>query len=194
VTYGTDPTTGVTGYKCDAGGSYTLTFVWPGELTTATANAAIKAGPGFTLVPVEAVTCIPQAVVIDRFEIVKGVFEWDSLQDGAGYWVEFGGKPVTAWTPAQSPGNWGWFSYRVSPLPTMARSLPYGLYELWAQDAYGQVGVAATYQHTREPDDGPVIWKAHCPAHHDVVTAKADDWGGVNVVCIRSAQEVTPGK
>ena len=35
--------------------------------------------------------------------------------------------------------------------------------------------------------DGPVIWKAHCPAHHDVVTVPANDWGGVHVMCIRAA-------
>lgn len=34
--------------------------------------------------------------------------------------------------------------------------------------------------------DGPVIWKLHCPAHHDVVTMPAD-WGGVHVMCIRAA-------
>ncbi len=35
--------------------------------------------------------------------------------------------------------------------------------------------------------DGPVVWKAHCPRHHDVVTVPADDWGGVHVMCVRSA-------
>jgi len=39
--------------------------------------------------------------------------------------------------------------------------------------------------------DGPVIWKAHCPRHHDVQIVPADDWGGVNVLCIRAAQEVS---
>lgn len=40
--------------------------------------------------------------------------------------------------------------------------------------------------------DGPVIWKQHCPAHHDVVLVPAGDWDGVHVLCIRSAEEVTP--
>jgi len=39
--------------------------------------------------------------------------------------------------------------------------------------------------------DGPVIWKNHCPRHHDVQIVPAPDWGGVNVLCIRSAQEVS---
>ncbi len=193
VIYGADPTTGVTGYKCDAGGSYTLTIVWPGELTTETQDAGIKAGTNVQLVPVEAVACVPQAVVIDRFEIVNGAFEWDSILDGTGYWVEFNDKPVTVWTPAQSPGNWGWFSYHVAPLPTMARSLPYGTYYLWAQDVTAQSGIVAVYWHSqRQPADGPVIWKQHCPAHYDVVQEVAADWGGVHVLCVRAAEEVTP--
>lgn len=40
--------------------------------------------------------------------------------------------------------------------------------------------------------DGPVIWKQHCPAHYDVVQIPADDWGGVHVLCVRAAEEVTP--
>lgn len=35
--------------------------------------------------------------------------------------------------------------------------------------------------------DGPMIWKMHCPAHYDVVTMPAADWGGVHVMCIRAA-------
>lgn len=139
VTYGTDPTTNITGYKCDAGGSYALTFIWPGELTTATMDAGIKAGAGFQLVPVETVTCIPQAVVIDRFEWVNGGFEWDATQDGAGYWI-IGPYYRSAYVPAQSPGAYGWFSYRYAPW----QRLRDGVYELWAQDVNGQVNIAAT--------------------------------------------------
>lgn len=46
--------------------------------------------------------------------------------------------------------------------------------------------------------DGPVIWKMHCPAHHDVKLVPASDWGGVHggvhVLCIMAAEseEVTP--
>lgn len=90
----------------------------------------------------------PQGLTIDRFEIVAGVFEWDATEDGAGYWVTFGGKYVTAWTAGQSPGNVGFFSYSVAPIPTMSR-LPFGTYYLWAQDASGQTGIAATYVYAR---------------------------------------------
>lgn len=37
--------------------------------------------------------------------------------------------------------------------------------------------------------DGPVIWKQHCPAYADVQIQKADDWGGVHVLCVLSAEE-----
>lgn len=89
----------------------------------------------------------PQSVIIERFEIVRGAFEWDATEDGLGYWVEYNSRPVTAWTPAQSPGNWGWFSYRVLPLPTSSRNFPFGTYWLMAQDLSGAAGYAAMYVH-----------------------------------------------
>lgn len=87
IEYGADPTTGITGWKCDSGGSYTLQFVWPGELVTETQTAAIKAGAGFQLVPVEAVTCVPQndedpppsAVTVSSFSAGGGPSLWQML-------------------------------------------------------------------------------------------------------------------
>lgn len=38
--------------------------------------------------------------------------------------------------------------------------------------------------------EGPVIWKAHCPMHHEVQFVKDADWGGVHVLCVRMAEEV----
>lgn len=146
IIYGPDPTTGVAGYKCDAGGSYTLEFVWPGELTTEAQEAAIKAGTNVQLISVEVVTCVPQAVVIDRFEIVNGAFEWDSIQDGLGYWI-IGPYYESVNVPAQSPGNWGWFTYRLVPW----QRLRDGVYALWAQDVNGQTGIVATLVKGCEP-------------------------------------------
>lgn len=37
--------------------------------------------------------------------------------------------------------------------------------------------------------DGPVLWKQHCPRHHDVQIVPATDWDGVHVLCTRAALE-----
>lgn len=38
--------------------------------------------------------------------------------------------------------------------------------------------------------DGPVIWKAQCPRHHQVLTVPTSDpGGGVHVLCVRQAEE-----
>lgn len=58
IAIGNDPTTGVVGVKCDAGGSYTLTFIYGDRLQVGTADAGIKYGPTFSLVPVEVAKCI----------------------------------------------------------------------------------------------------------------------------------------
>ena len=41
--------------------------------------------------------------------------------------------------------------------------------------------------------DGPVVWKAHCPQHYDVVQVADRAGDGVHVLCVRSAEreEVT---
>lgn len=36
--------------------------------------------------------------------------------------------------------------------------------------------------------DGPVLWKQHCPRHHEVVVVDADG-DGVHVLCVRAARE-----
>jgi hypothetical protein len=83
----------------------------------------------------------PQAISIARFEYVNRAFEWDAIQDGLGYQViDVRGGKWTAWTPAQSPGNWGWYEYRVWP---WARSVPPGVYILVGQDVNGQTGEVA---------------------------------------------------
>lgn len=40
--------------------------------------------------------------------------------------------------------------------------------------------------------DGPIVWKAQCPAHHEIRTepATGDPGGGVHVLCVRMAEEV----
>ena len=35
--------------------------------------------------------------------------------------------------------------------------------------------------------DGPVVWKQHCPRHHDVQTVPDKAGDGVHVLCIRAA-------
>lgn len=42
---------------------------------------------------------------------------------------------------------------------------------------------------TRASADGPVIWKAFCPRHHDLQYVP-EKGGGVNVLCVRAAEEV----
>lgn len=37
--------------------------------------------------------------------------------------------------------------------------------------------------------DGPVIWKQHCPRHHDVAMVADNAGDGVHVLCILSALE-----
>jgi len=36
---------------------------------------------------------------------------------------------------------------------------------------------------------GPVLWKEHCPATHDVQIVPSDDWGGVHVLCVLGSEE-----
>lgn len=82
---------------------------------------------------------VPQGIVIARFEFINYAFEWDSLEDGLGYWIiNGGGRVVVPWVQAQSPGNVGYFQYSVSP---PARVKP-GLYILIAQDTSGIYEVA----------------------------------------------------
>lgn len=143
VSVGYDPSTGATGIKCDAGGSYTWTLTFAGELLTAELpqGATIKYGPYTSTYTVPVVTCEPQAVTVERFEFVNGAFEWDAVEDGLGYWiVNSAGQQVIRWTPAQSPGNWGFFQYRAWP---WTRTLPAGIYSLMAEDVFGQTGEAA---------------------------------------------------
>lgn len=86
---------------------------------------------------------IPQAVFIDRFEFVRGAFEWDATWEGVGYWVTSpAGGVWTAWTPAQVPGGVGWFQYRVYPV---TRKVPPGIYILMAQDLTGQSDEVARF-------------------------------------------------
>jgi hypothetical protein len=137
-----DPTTGVTGWKCDAGGSYTLTFTWPGELTTVTANAAIKAGPGFDLVPVEAVTCQSLGIIIGEFTVVangnEALLTWDVMSewDNLG-WLVFRGPTdnfvdavLIAEVPSPAPGGAiGAWTYTYTDA-----SLAPGTYYYWLRD------------------------------------------------------------
>lgn len=88
---------------------------------------------------------LPQAVTIERFEVVRGAFEWEATEDGQGYWVlDTAGRRWTSWVAAQSPGNWGWFSYRVWPI---TKALPYGTYILMAQDIDGRSGEVARFDY-----------------------------------------------
>lgn len=41
----------------------------------------------------------------------------------------------------------------------------------------------------RAAADGPVVWKAHCPRWHDVVTVPDLAGDGVHVLCVRQAEE-----
>jgi len=143
VTYGADPTTGVAGYKCDAGGSYTLTFTWPGELTTETAQAAIKAGPGFELVPVDAVTCVPQAVVVEDFQYRDGAFTWWTTMEVhvAGYRVvDSTDTPVTPWVAANAGST-------LAATYSAIADVPFGVYTLIVYGIAGDSERAATYNH-----------------------------------------------
>ena len=48
------------------------------------------------------------------------------------------------------------------------------------------LAVAALQAHA----DGPVLWKQHCPRFHEVVLIpETNPDGGVNVVCIRQADD-----
>ena len=97
-----DPTTGVAGVKCDAGGSYTLTMIFGGELETATANASIKYGPTFSLAPVEVVTCASLGVVMAAFTATAQgsdvLLEWETMSewDNLGFNVYRGQSPERA--------------------------------------------------------------------------------------------------
>lgn len=149
-----DLTAGQTVVATDFGSGATV-YVWTGLALDTEHQYQVQVSHTSLMTGYSTTGCVftppvPQAVVIDRFEIVNGAFEWDATEDGLGYWVEYLGKPVTAWTPAQAPGMWGWFSYHVAPLPTMARSLPYGTYYLWSQDMTA-TGIVAIYQHGGEP-------------------------------------------
>lgn len=37
--------------------------------------------------------------------------------------------------------------------------------------------------------DGPILWKSHCPRHHDVQIVPDIDGDGVHVLCVRAALE-----
>ena len=37
--------------------------------------------------------------------------------------------------------------------------------------------------------DGPIVWKNHCPRHHDVITVPDSGGDGVHILCIRAADE-----
>ncbi|HNU04148.1 MAG TPA: hypothetical protein PKL67_08335 [Anaerolineae bacterium] len=36
--------------------------------------------------------------------------------------------------------------------------------------------------------DGPVIWKEHCPRHHEVQTIPDAGGDGVHILCVRAAR------
>ena len=73
---------------------------------------------------------MPQAVVIERFEVVKGAFEWDATEDGLGYQVfDAQGRQWTPYIPAMSPGKLG--------LVQLPHSSPCAHAALWYLHSHG---------------------------------------------------------
>ena len=136
-----DPTTGVAGVKCDAGGSYTLTMIFGGQLETATQNAAIKYGPTFSLAPVEVVTCASLGAVMAAFTATAQgsdvLLAWETMSewDNLGFDVYRGQSPERtaavqiAHVPSLVPG--GTFGQVYEYLDT---GLDPGEYWYWLRD------------------------------------------------------------
>lgn len=149
LAYGTDPTTQVTGIKCDEAGPRTIVVTYAGRLTITTGTGAIKYGNANAYFDdLYTVSCVPQAVTIEVFEIRGGAFYWVSgSPEGLDYQVKLAtpaGSRTEVWMtpviPAQYPGGLG-SVYWAKP----TRPLVPGMYQLWAHDNMGRYGVAATF-------------------------------------------------